>query len=161
MLIREATSSDVEAIWNIFHQIVAEGDTYAYAPDTSKEDGIHYWCDIPEVTFVVEDIGIIVGTYYLKPNQPGLGSHVCNCGYMVTKEARGKGLATMMCEHSQVEAIKRGYIAMQFNLVVSSNEDAIRLWRKLGYHIVGEIPKGFRHMKIGLISAFVMYKVLQ
>jgi len=160
MIIREATSRDFEEIWSIFHEIISKGDTYAYPPDTSKEDGMRYWCEIPEATFVVEDDGEILGTYYLKPNQPGLGSHVCNCGYMVPEKARGKGLATFMCEHSQKEAIKRGYRAMQFNLVVSSNENAIRLWKKLGFHIIGEIPQGFWHIRTGLINAYVMYKLL-
>ena len=161
MLIRQAESSDYDPIWQIFHPIVSVGETYAYPTNSTKDDAIRLWCQIPEVTFVAELDGAILGTYYLKPNQLGPGSHVCNCGYMVSHSARGKGLATGMCEHSQIEAVRRGYKAMQFNLVVSSNTGAIQLWQKLGFEIVGEIPSAFQHPSKGLISAFVMYKMLK
>ena len=108
----------------------------------------------------VREDDVIVGTYYLKPNQPTLGAHVCNCGYIVTETARGQGIASAMCEHSQREAVKRGYRAMQYNLVVSTNEDAVHLWKKLGFVIAGTLPKAFRHERLGFVDAFVMYKQL-
>lgn len=161
MLIRQAETDDHDAIWDIFQPIVSSGDTYAYPTDSTRDDAIYVWCQIPEVTFVVEIGGKVLGTYYLKPNQLGPGSHICNCGYMVADEARGKGLATMMCEHSQEEAVRRGYKAMQFNLVVSSNTGAIKLWQKLGFEIVGEVPNAFQHPTKGLINAYIMYKLLK
>jgi len=102
--------------------------------------------------------GAIIGTYYLKPNQPGLGSHVCNCGYVVSDRARGHGVATLMCVHSQQEAVRLGFRAMQYNLVVSTNDGAIRLWKKLGFDIVGTLPGAFRHPRMGFVDAFVMFK---
>lgn len=160
MNIREATVQDFEGIWPIFHEIVSAGETYAYDPQTTKEDAFDIWMTQPHKTFVVEEAGVVLGTYYLKRNQPGLGDHVCNCGYMVPARARGRGLATAMCEHSQEMAVRLGYKAMQFNLVVSTNRGAIRLWERLGFKTVGRLQKAFRHSTEGLVDALVMYKWL-
>jgi L-amino acid N-acyltransferase YncA len=160
MIVREATKEDWKSIWPIFHEIVACGDTYAYEIDTTKEQAEKMWLHTPRKTYVFEESDQILGTYYLKTNQAGPGNHVCNCGYMVSSDARGRGLATTMCEHSQVEAVALGYKAMQFNFVASSNESAVRLWDKLGFDIVGKLPKAFRHPVNGYVDALVMYKWL-
>lgn len=160
MRIREATAADFEEIWHIFHEIVSAGETYAYSQDTSKEEAKRLWMHLPCKTYVAEEEGQILGTYFIKTNQAGPGSHVCNCGYMVSSEARGRGLATAMCEHSQNMAIELGYMAMQFNFVVSSNEGAVRLWNKLGFETVGRLPMAFNHPSKGYIDALVMYKWL-
>ncbi|MGI9237962.1 MAG: GNAT family N-acetyltransferase [Woeseiaceae bacterium] len=159
--IRIATESDIESIWPIFEEVVSSGDTYAYKRDTSKEDALKIWLQTPRATYVVEDSGEVVGTYYIKTNQAGPGGHVCNCGYMVSSKARGQGLATLMCEHSQKIAIEMGYLAMQFNFVAASNEGAIRLWSKLGFDTVGRIPKSFNHPSKGFVDALVMFKWLE
>lgn len=160
MDIREATEKDWEAIWPIFHEVVSAGETYAYEKNTTKEEAKEIWLELPRKTYVVEEYGEILGTYYLKTNQAGPGNHVCNCGYMVSSKARGKGLATLMCEHSQTTAIELGYLAMQFNFVAASNEGAVRLWSKLGFDTVGQLPRAFRHPKNGLVDALVMFKWL-
>ena len=160
MNIREAKRTDWNAIWPIFHEIVKAGETYAYDADTTKERAEQIWLDLPRKTFVVEESGEILGTYYLKTNQAGPGSHVCNCGYMVSSSARGKGIATLMCEHSQQVAAELGYKAMQFNFVASSNEGAVHLWSKLGFETVGRLPKAFNHPTKGYVDALVMYKWL-
>jgi L-amino acid N-acyltransferase YncA len=160
MNIREATDKDLEAIWPIFHDIVKAGDTYAYRPDTNKQDAYKIWFEQPRKTFVFEEKGNVLGTYFIKTNQAGPGSHVCNCGYMVCSSARGRGLATAMCEHSQMVARDLGYKAMQFNFVASNNIVAVELWQKLGFETVGNLPKAFNHPKAGLIDALVMYKWL-
>jgi len=161
VIIREAIDSDFEEIWPIFHEIVSAGETYAYAQDTSKKEAENLWMNLPRKTYVAEDDGKILGTYYIKTNQAGAGSHVCNCGYMVSSKARGMGLATAMCEHSQKTAIKYDYKAMQFNFVASSNEGAIRLWIKLGFETVGRLPMAFNHPIEGYVDALVMYKWLK
>jgi L-amino acid N-acyltransferase YncA len=161
MNIREATEKDFDAIWPIFHEIVSAGETYAYPQDTTKNEALKIWLQAPRKTYVFEDDNKILGTYYIKTNQSGPGSHVCNCGYMVSSKARGKGLATAMCEHSQKVALELGYKAMQFNFVAASNEGAIRLWNKLGFEIVGRLPKAFNHPTKGYVDALVMYKWLQ
>lgn len=160
MLIREATKKDFDAIWPIFHEIVSTGETYAYDCQITREEALIIWINNPRKTFVVEENGEVLGTYSLKTNQAGPGSHVCNCGYMVSSLARGKGLATLMCEHSQKVAVDLGYKAMQFNFVVETNETAVKLWLKLGFETVGRIPKAFEHPHCGLVDALVMYKWL-
>lgn len=160
MNIREATKEDWNSIWPIFHEIVKAGDTYAYEVDTTKEQAEMIWLNAPRKTYIFEEGGNILGTYFLKTNQAGPGSHVCNCGYMVSSPARGKGLATSMCEHSQQVAKALGYKAMQFNFVASSNAGAVRLWHKLGFRTVGRLPKAFNHPVKGYLDALVMYKWL-
>ena len=160
MNIREAAEKDFDQIWPIFHEIVSAGETYAYPQNTNIEQALDIWLKTPRKTFVFEENGNILGTYFLKTNQTGSGSHVCNCGYMVSSSARGRGLATSMCEHSQKVAKVLGYLAMQFNFVASSNEGAVRLWKKLGFEIVGKLPKAFNHPTKGFVDAFVMYKWL-
>ena len=161
MEIREAKREDFDRIWPIFHEIDAAGETYAYPRDIGKAQAQKIWMDSPRKTYVVEEDGRILGTYYIKTNQAGPGDHVCNCGYMVSSAARGRGLATAMCEHSQDAAKKLGYKAMQFNFVASSNEGAVRLWNKLGFATVGRLPKAFHHPSEGYVDALVMYKWLE
>ena len=160
MNIREATEKDFDGIWSIFHEVAYLGETYAYDRDTTKEKAFSIWMTLPAKTFVCEEDNKIIGTYYLKTNQAGPGSHVCNCGYMVASDARGKGLASAMCKHSQEIAKEMGYKAMQFNFVASTNVGAIGLWTKLGYETVGRLPKAFNHPKQGYVDALVMYKLL-
>ena len=160
LCIREAKATDFEQIWPIFRVIVAVGDTYGFAPDTGKKEARQLWMELPRKTFVAERDGKVLGTYYLKSNFDGPGAHVCNCGYMVDPAARGQGLATAMCRHSEQSALELGYKAMQFNFVASSNEGAVRLWESLGFEIAGRLPKAFQHPTRGYVDAFVMYKWL-
>ena len=160
MIIRRAEQADFDAIWPIFHQIASAGDTYAYSPDMGKQEAQKVWMDLPAATYVAEQDGQILGTYYIKTNQAGPGAHVCNCGYMVAAEARGIGLATAMCEHSQQVAVNLGYKAMQFNFVASTNVGAVRLWERLGFETVGCLPRAFDHPVDGYVDALVMFKWL-
>jgi ribosomal protein S18 acetylase RimI-like enzyme len=160
-LIRRFRESDWQTVWPLLRTTFATGDTYAYAPQSTEAEVHRAWVELPSSTYVAfAPDGSLLGTYYLKPNHPGLGAHVCNCGYVVAPEAAGRGVATAMCEHSQAEAMARGFRAMQFNLVVSTNERAIRLWQRLGFSIVGRLPGAFRHQRLGFVDALVMYKEL-
>jgi ribosomal protein S18 acetylase RimI-like enzyme len=158
--IRPVEPSDWPAIWAILRPVFQAGDTYSFAPDISEAEARHAWLELPARTFVAVDAGALLGTYYIKPNQPGLGSHVCNCGYVVAETARGRGIASAMCEHSQRIASEMGFRAMQYNLVVATNGGAVRLWQKLGFEIVGRLPGAFRHPVQGFVDALVMYKTL-
>jgi ribosomal protein S18 acetylase RimI-like enzyme len=147
--------------WRIMKPVFARGDTCAYAPDITEAEAFAAWIKAPAATFVAKDSqGNLVGIYYLKANQPGLGAHVANAGYVVSENARKRGVARELCEHSQEEAKRRGFLAMQFNLVVSTNEIAVRLWQKLGFDIVGRVPEAFRHKELGFVDALVMWKKL-
>ncbi|MBN1836858.1 MAG: GNAT family N-acetyltransferase [Spirochaetales bacterium] len=149
------------SVWRILEPVFRSGETYAFSPDIGEAEARRLWIGVPTCTFVALDPdGAVLGTYYLKPNQPALGAHVCNCGYVVAQQARGQGIASTMCEHSQAEARARGFRAMQYNLVVSANEGAIRLWKKHGFTVVGVLPGAFRHARLGYVDALVMFKQL-
>ena len=158
--IRKAIAADWNQVWQIVHEVFARGDTYAYSPDTDKQQGHAIWVESPMVTYVAVADGEILGTYYIKPNQPRLGSHVCNAGYMVSAKARGKGIGRTMCAHSLKEAVKLGFKAMQYNLVAATNVHAIQLWKDMGFEIIGTLPKAFNHKTKGLVDAYVMYQLL-
>jgi L-amino acid N-acyltransferase YncA len=159
--IRLAKDTDFEAIWPIFQTVVAAGTTYTYEKGSTAADARRIWMATPRATYVAEDDGQILGTYFIKTNQGGHGAHVCNCGFMVAEAARGRGLAALMCAHAQDEARRLGYKAMQFNFVVATNTAAIHLWHKLGFETVGRLPKAFDHPGEGLVDVFVMYKWLE
>jgi len=160
LIIREASVDEFELIWPLFSEVVQSGDTYAYEPDISELEAQKIWMRQARRTYIALHKGQTIGSYYIKTNHAGPGKHVCNCGYMVGSAARGKGVATAMCLHSQTQALKLGYLAMQFNFVAASNKVAVNLWLKLGFEKVGRLPKAFNHPKLGLVDAFVMYKSL-
>lgn len=160
MLVRKAEAGDAGAIAAIILPVIRAGTTYALDPGMSEADALAYWLGPDKETFVAEADGAILGTYYMRPNQAGGGSHVANCGYMTSAAATGRGVARRMCEHSLEHARARGYRAMQFNFVVSTNERAVRLWQSLGFKIVGRLPGAFHHPADGDVDALVMYQRL-
>jgi L-amino acid N-acyltransferase YncA len=160
MQIRAAIKADCDAIWKIFHEIVSMGDTYAFDPKMSREEALAYWFPSDAHTYVAEKDGSIVGTYILRPNQRGPGSHVANAAFMVAPDARALGVGRRMAEHCLTEARGMGFRAMQFNFVVSTNTPAIHLWKQLGFNIVGTLPGAFRHPEKGYVDVYVMYRSL-
>lgn len=160
MLLRQATAGDSDAIWKILEPVILAGDTYALPAEMTREEALAYWNSPGHEVFVVEENGEILGTYYLRANQKGGGAHVANCGYVTAPWASGRGAARSMCQHSLAHAKARGFRAMQFNFVVSSNERAVRLWQAMGFEIVGRLPAAFFHPRLGLVDALVMYRNL-
>ena len=160
MRIRKAEAQDAQGIAEIILPVIREGATYALDRNMSQSDALMYWTGPDKEAFVAEEDGAILGTYYIRPNQAGGGKHVCNCGYMTRAYATGRGIARTMCEHSLRYAVSRGYRAMQFNFVISTNERAVRLWRSLGFGVVGRIPAAFLHPVHGYVDALVMHKTL-
>jgi len=159
--IRRFHATDWRAVWRILRATFQAGDAYAFAPDSTEAEIRKAWVELPSATYVAcAPDGPVLGTYFIRPNQPGLGAHVCNCGYVVAPAAQGQGIGSLMCRHSQAEALSMGFRAMQFNLVVSTNQRAVRLWQKLGFAVVGTLPRSFRHRQLGYVDAFVMFKEL-
>ncbi len=159
--IRPLREADWPAVWAFMKPVIRAGGTYPYAMDMTVDGARKMWIEAPAATYVAADEqGNILGSYYIKPNQPTLGAHVANCGYMVAEQARGLGIATRMCEHSQEQALQMGYRAMQYNLVVKTNEPSVHLWQKLGFAIVGTLPGAFRQAGQGYVDAYIMYKTL-
>ena len=130
--IRLAEQRDGDAIAEILSAVIATGESFAAEPGTAAEAALADWTAPPAAVFVAEAEGRVVGTYLIDPNQEGLGSHVAHGSFAVSPDARGLGVGRAMGEHAIAEARERGYRAMQFNLVVATNEGAVALWRSLG-----------------------------
>jgi ribosomal protein S18 acetylase RimI-like enzyme len=160
MLIRQACLEDDEAIWRVVEPTIRAGETLMLPRDMSEAEAIRYWRAPEHEVFVTEQNGEILGTYYLRANQRGGGAHVANCGYATAPSASGRGVARAMCAHSLERARVRGFRAMQFNCVVSTNERAVRLWQSFGFEIVGRLPEAFLHPEIGYVDALVLFRKL-
>lgn len=162
MLIRPASriEADAQTIWELLEPTIRAGETQALPQDLSRADALSYWLAPGHEVFIAEELNTAVGTYFIRPNQAGGGAHVANCAYVVSPAATGRGIAQAMCNHSVEHARSRGYLAMQFNFVVSSNERAVRLWQHLGFQTIGRSPKAFRHPNLGLVDALIMHRAL-
>ena len=158
--IRPAVRTDAASVWSIIGPTIRAGETYALPRDLPESEAVDYWMGGDRRTFVAEADGRVLGTYYLRPNQQGGGAHVCNCGYVTAAEAAGRGVARAMCAHSLEQARAAGYRAMQFNFVVSTNTRAIRLWKTMGFEVVGVLPQAFAHPTAGYVDALVMFRQL-
>ncbi len=158
MTIRLATDDDKDAIWGILEPMIRRGETYTLPRDMTEAQAFAFWFAPENQTFVWQDAGAILGTYFLRANQRGGGAHVANCGYVTAAGAEGRGIARAMCLHSLQRARERGFCAMQFNFVVSTNERAVKLWMDLGFEIVGRLPGAFQHPEQGFVDALVMYQ---
>ena len=163
MNIRKAEEQkDYDKVWDIFTNVISTGDTYVFEPNTPKETLHKNWFADNMDTFVaVDESDEIIGTYIIKPNQIDLGNHIANCSYMVNPNFQGKGTGKILCEHSIKFAKEKGYLGIQFNIVISTNTIAVELWKKFGFEIIGTTPKGFRHKKLGLVDTYIMFKDLQ
>jgi ribosomal protein S18 acetylase RimI-like enzyme len=158
--ITPATQSDFdEGIWDIFQFVASTGDSYIYPPETTKEEARKIWME-NTTPFVARLDGKIVGSYLIRQNRIGLGSHVCNAAYIVHKDYRQKKIGTIMCEHSLKKAKEMGFHSMQFNMVVSTNTKAVSLWMKMGFEVVGTVPEGFNHRQKGLVDIYIMHRFL-
>jgi ribosomal protein S18 acetylase RimI-like enzyme len=158
--IRPAETGDHDAIWSILEPTIRAGETYTLPPDLSREQALEYWFARGHEVFVAALDGEVAGTYFLQANQQGGGAHMANCGYMTATRAMGRGLARAMCAHSLERARARGFRAMQFNFVVSTNHRAVRIWQSFGFEIAGRLPGAFRHPTEGYVDALVMFRRL-
>ena len=158
--IRPAAADDAAAIWRILEPMIRAGETYTLPRDMNREAALGYWLADGHEVFVAAEGDAVFGTYFLQANQKGGGAHVANCGYVTAAESAGRGIAAAMCAHSLEHARARGFRAMQFNFVVSTNDRAVKLWQRLGFDIVGRLPQAFQHPSRGLVDALVMYRML-
>lgn len=160
LIIRQATPSDFPAMLRIFRKVVATGDTYVLSAETTDGAAYDYWFGQRNLPFVAEDHGQVVGMYRIIANQLDRGSHVANASFMVDPDARGRGVGWALGQHCLATAKQAGFLAMQFNMVVSTNQHAVALWKKLGFAVVGTLPQAFRHQRLGLVDAYVMHRFL-
>ena len=160
IVIRPMVSKDWGTVWDILRPVFRAGDTYAIDPDIGEDDALDYWTSDGNETFVAQLNGDILGTYYIRPNQAGGGRHICNCGYITSVNASGRGVARAMCAHSLDHAKRVGYRGMQFNFVVSSNVRAVELWKRFGFDVVGRLPLAFEHPRDGFVDSLIMFRSL-
>jgi L-amino acid N-acyltransferase YncA len=162
MKIRRADKQkDYDKIWEIFTKVISTGDTYVFDPLTPKETLHKNWfADYMDTFVATNENDEILGTYIIKPNQIDLGNHIANCSYMVNPKFHGQGTGKILCEHSIIFATEKGYVGIQFNIVISTNTVAVELWKKFGFKIIGTTPKGFRHKSLGLVDTYIMFKDL-
>jgi len=160
MQIRPAGDGDKSAVWRAIEPVFRAGETYPLARDVTERDALAYWFSAGHAVFVADQDGAVIGSYYLRANTGGGGSHVANCGYITAPHARRHGVARAMCEHSLARARARGFAAMQFNFVISTNETAVKLWHSCGFRIVGRLPRAFAHPTLGYVDALVMFREL-
>jgi ribosomal protein S18 acetylase RimI-like enzyme len=160
IIVRSAGGEDWPQMWPIFHTVVAGGDSYVFAPGTPEDEARAYWFGPGIASFVAERGGRVQGMYKLVANQRDLGAHVANASFMVAPETQGRGMGEILGRHALDEARRRGFRAMQFNFVVSTNAPAVRLWQKLGFSVAGVLPGAFRHARLGFVDVYVMYRML-
>ncbi|MFI0941556.1 GNAT family N-acetyltransferase [Streptomyces sp. NPDC021020] len=162
MLIREATDQDWPAVWPFFRRIITEGETFTYPPDLTSEQAREWWmlAEPFRTVVAVDDEGRVVGSAKMNRNHMGNGSHIASASYMVDPAHQGKGVGRALCSYSVEWARDAGYRAMQFNAVVASNTPAVALYRSLGFEVVGTLPEGFRHPKLGYVGLHIMHRPL-
>ncbi len=162
LIISQQKQKDWPAVWAVLEPVFRAGESYPLPSDVSEADAETYWVKKDGYNAVAyDDTGLLVGVYYLRPDQGGPGAHICNAGYVVASEARGKGIATALCLRSQAQAVAMGFSGMKFNLVVASNAGALSAWRKAGMEIIGTVPKAFDHPRVGLVDAHIMFRDLK
>jgi ribosomal protein S18 acetylase RimI-like enzyme len=160
MFIRHAKPDDDKAIVEILMPVIRGGETYALPRDWTETEALAYWRSPDHTVFIADDAGVVVGTWYIRPNQRGGGAHVANAAFMTRTSVAGRGVASAMCAYALEYAVAAGYVAMQFNFVVATNTRAIALWQRFGFEIVGRLPDAFQHPAKGLVDALVMFRKL-
>lgn len=158
LILRAFRDADWPSLWPVVQEVAAAGDSFPYDPDIDEAEARKLWLAPTHRVYVGELDGAIVATYHLKPNQYALGAHVVNAGYMVAGSMRGRGIGRQLCVHSLREAQGFGYLAMQYNLVVSTNQPALRLYHSLGFRTIGTLPQAFRHLRLGLVDAHILHR---
>jgi GNAT superfamily N-acetyltransferase len=156
--IRPATDDDWPRLWPIVEHVVREGETYIYPLDLTSGQAREIWMERPPGETVVAELdGAVLGTAKMGPNRPGHGDHVGTASFMVAPAARGRGVGRALGEHVVAWHRERGFRGIQFNAVVESNAPAVRLWRSLGFDIIGTVPGAFRSPSHGYVGLHVMY----
>jgi L-amino acid N-acyltransferase YncA len=163
MTFRTITPAEYPLIRPIFEAAIAAEEYLVVPKDAPESMHLAYWFgDKPEgEVWVYEEEGNILGSYYQRPNHYGLGAHIANGGYIVSPDARGKGVGRKLGEHSIARAREKNYHGIQFNFVVSTNEVAVDLWQSLGFAIIGTIPGGYHRRSQEYVDAYIMFKDLR
>jgi L-amino acid N-acyltransferase YncA len=161
-MVRDATPADWPGIWPFLREIVRAGETFAYDPEMTEEEARAAWMvGLPGRTSVaVDDDGTVLGTASMYANRPGPGSHVASASFMVDPARHGKGVGRELCEDMIAWARSKGFRAIQFNAVAETNTGAVKLYRSLGFEVIGTVPEAFLHPTDGYVGLHVMHLAL-
>lgn len=155
-----AADADFPALWSIFDEVVRSGETYAYGDEADEAWARDYWMGAGAKAYVAKRGGQVLGACAIRPAWTGRAAHIANASFIVGAQARGQGVGRALGEFALAEAKRQGYAAMLFRFVVSTNEVAVKLWKSLGFSIIGVIPQGYRHAKLGLVDVYIMHRAL-
>lgn len=153
---------DWPEVWEIIRCVTSAGETYTYPTELTEDFARTLWLQAPPGQTVVarDKEGAVLGSAKMGPNQMGPGAHVATASFMVSEAARGQGVGRALGQYAVDWARDAGFRSMQFNAVVETNEPAVRLWKSLGFRIIGTVPEAFRHPKRGFVGLFVMHRAL-
>jgi L-amino acid N-acyltransferase YncA len=156
--IRQYAETDWPQVWPIVREVVRAADTFPYDQDMTEQEAMDTWLERPPgLTVVATEGGRVLGTAKMGPNKPGPGSHVSTASFMVSADARGKGVGTALCSFALGWAREQGYAGMQFNAVAATNRAAVEIYQRLGFELIGTVPGAFEHPEHGRVGLHIMY----
>lgn len=159
---RQYNNSDITAIQSIWNEVILEGECFLWEQPFSKDE-MDKILEVQEVIYcaIDEKDEKVVGFYVLHDNFPTRGNHIANALYAVDKSYKGQGIGKLLGSHSIKIALEKGYSAIQFNAVVSTNNTAIKLWEGLGFKKIGTIEQGFRNKNNEFVDLYIYHRLLK
>ena len=153
-------ANDEEQLHQIFREVVDSGSQFPYECSSIEEFRRQFFNPQGQV-YVCHNIdGEVIGGFYLRLNFSGRSSHIANAAYMIRSSCRGKGVGSLLIKASLHLAKDQGFRAIQFNMVLSQNILAVKLYQKLGFDIVGVLPEAVRNPDGSYQDGYVMYRKL-
>src|SRR6188474_3224303 len=151
--IREYAEADWAQVWSIVRDVVRAQETFPYDPAMTEEQAHLVWVERPPaLTVVAVDGARVLGTAKMGANRGGPGAHVSTASFMVADGARGRGVGEALCRFALDWAREKGFAGMQFNAVVETNRAAVDLYRRLGFTLIGTVPRAFAHPTLGRVG---------
>ena len=158
MMIRAYRKEDLPAMVSIWNEIVAEGIAFPQEETLDIREGEEFFAS-QSYTGVAEKEGQgVLGLYILHPNNVGRCGHICNTSYAVREGKRGIHIGEQLVKDSLRVGAELGFRILQFNAVVASNVHALHLYKRMGFHQLGVIPRGFL-MKDGHYEDIVLHYI--
>ena len=157
--IRKYEPSDIPAMVRIWNEVVEEGVAFPQEDGLTEESGTSFfvaqtYCGVAEDRSTKE----VLGLYILHPNNIGRCGHLSNASYAVASSARGLHIGEKLVKDCIAQAHIAGYKILQFNAVVRSNIRARHLYERIGFHLLGTVPGGFR-LKSGEYDDICLYYI--
>ena len=156
MIVRKYQEKDIPFMMSIWNEIVEEGNAFPQMEQLTFEEAKSFFKS-QTYTGVAVDGDEVLGLYILHPNNIGRCGHIANASYAVKKGCRGRNIGEKLVRDSMEQGKKHGFKILQFNAVVSTNTAAIHLYKKIGFHRLGVIPKGYMLQDGSYIDIILYY----